>query len=236
MDNIIIYPELRKQYFVIAAIIVIVPLFLFSSIGFSGYNNNLSLVKNAVAQPDSTNNNNDVYNTQSNISNQSSSPSTATTTATTTTNATSRNDTAPFVVDIISLAKQNNNFREEIKTAGHTQVVLMSLKPGEDIGLEVHKKIDQLLMFVQGTGEGNVNGQKIPIKEGSFAFVPAGTPHNFVNTGNTDLKLFTTYSPPNHYAGTLQNTKAETAGYVPPGAIEIEDGEYEDEDEEYEDD
>lgn len=232
MDNIIIYPELRKQYFVIAAIIVIVPLFLFSSIGFSGYNNNLSLVKNAVAQPDSTNNNNDVYNTQSNISNQSSSPSTATTT----TNATSRNDTAPFVVDIISLAKQNNNFREEIKTAGHTQVVLMSLKPGEDIGLEVHKKIDQLLMFVQGTGEGNINGQKIPIKEGSFAFVPAGTPHNFVNTGNTDLKLFTTYSPPNHYAGTLQKIKAETAGYVPPGAIEIEDGEYEDEDEEYEDD
>ena len=118
----------------------------------------------------------------------------------------------------------------------------MSLKPGEDIGLEVHKKIDQLLMFVQGTGEGNINGQKIPIKEGSFAFVPAGTPHNFVNTGNTDLKLFTTYSPPNHYAGTLQKTKAETAGYVPPGAIEVEDGEIEEEEydeeeeEEYEDD
>jgi mannose-6-phosphate isomerase-like protein (cupin superfamily) len=238
IDNNIIYCALKKQCFRIAAITVIVPLLLFSSIEFSGYNNSLSLVKNAVAQPDSTNNNNnnDVYNIQSNISNQSSSTSTATTTATTTTNATSRNDTAPFVVDIISLAKQNNNFRQEIKTAGHTQVVLMSLKPGEDIGLEVHKKIDQLLMFVQGTGEGNINGQKIPIKEGSFAFVPAGTPHNFVNTGNTDLKLFTTYSPPNHYAGTLQKTKAETAGYVPPGAIEIEDGEYEDEDEEYEDD
>ena len=74
----------------------------------------------------------------------------------------------------------------------------MSLKPGEDIGLEVHKKIDQLLIFVQGTGEANIGGQKFPIKEGTLAFVPAGTPHNFVNTGKTDLKLFTTYSPPNH--------------------------------------
>jgi mannose-6-phosphate isomerase-like protein (cupin superfamily) len=156
-----------------------------------------------------------------NIQNQSSSPATATAIKTTTTTAS--NNTAPFVVDIISLAKQNNNFREEIKTVQHTQVVLMSLKPGEVIGLEVHKKIDQLLIFVQGTGEANINDQKISIKEGTLAFVPAGTPHNFVNTGNTDLKLFTTYSPPNHYAKILQKTKAETAGYVPPGAIEIED-------------
>ncbi len=223
MDNNIIYLVLKKQCVCIAAITVIVPLLLLSSTEFRGYNNNLSLVKYAVAEQGSTNNNN-IYNTMSNISNQSSSSSPpATAIATTTTNATSRNNTAPFVVDIISLAKQNNNFREEIKTANHTQVVLMSLKPGEDIGLEVHKKIDQLLIFVQGTGEGNINGEKIPIKEGTLAFVPAGTPHNFVNTGNTDLKLFTTYSPPNHYAGTLQKTKAETAGYVPPGAIEVED-------------
>ena len=198
MDNNIIYCALKKQCVCITAITVIVPLLLFSSIEFSGYNNNnLSLVKYALAQQDSTNNNN-VGNTQSNISNQSSSsssPATATATATTTTTnatTTSRNITAPFVVDIITLAKQNNNFREEIKTANHTQILLMSLKPGEDIGLEVHKKIDQLLMFVQGTGEGNINGQKIPIKEGTFAFILAGTPHNFVNTGNTDLKLFTT--------------------------------------------
>ena len=223
MDNNIIYLVLKKQCVCIAAITVIVPLLLLSSTEFRGYNNNLSLVKYAVAEQGSTNNNN-IYNTMSNISNQSSSSSPpATAIATTTTNATSRNNTAPFVVDIISLAKQNNNFREEIKTANHTQVVLMSLKPGEDIGLEVHKKIDQLLIFVQGTGEANINDQKIPIKEGTLAFVPAGTPHNFVNTGNTDLKLFTTYSPPNHYAGILQKIKAETAGYVPPGAIEIED-------------
>ena len=96
----------------------------------------------------------------------------------------------------------------------------MSLKPGEDIGLEIHKNIDQILVFVQDNGEANINGQNSTLKEGTLAFVPAGTPHNFINTGNTDLKLYTTYSPPNHYAGTVQKTKAETKGYVPLGAEE----------------
>ncbi|MGA9217744.1 MAG: cupin domain-containing protein, partial [Nitrososphaeraceae archaeon] len=95
-------------------------------------------------------------------------------------------DSGPFVKNIVSLAKENTNFRQEIKTANHTQVVLMSLKPGEDIGLEVHKTIDQILVFVQGSGEANISGQKFPIKEGDLAFVPAGTPHDFTNTGNTD--------------------------------------------------
>ena len=186
----------KKRSVSIAAIAIIVPLLILSSIEFNGHNNtNLSLVKYAQAQQG---------NSSSSNSNVSS------------------NTIAPFVQDIISLAKQNNNFRQEIKTANHTQVVLMSLKPGEDIGLEVHKKIDQLLIFVQGTGEANIGGQKFPIKEGTLAFVPAGTPHNFVNTGKTDLKLFTTYSPPNHAAGVLQKTKAEAAGYVPKGAIEQE--------------
>ena len=219
MDNSIICHALKKRCISIAAIAIIVPLLLLSSIEFSGHNNNLSLVKYALAQQGSSSNGN-VSNAMSNMSNQSSAATTAATPPTT--NATSHNNIAPFVTDIISLAKQNNNFRQDIKTANHTQVVLMSLKPGEDIGLEVHKKIDQLLIFVQGSGEANIGGQKFPIKEGTLAFVPAGTPHNFVNTGNTDLKLFTTYSPPNHAAGVLQKTKAEAAGYVPKGAIEQE--------------
>jgi mannose-6-phosphate isomerase-like protein (cupin superfamily) len=192
---------------------IVVPLLLLSSIRFSGYNSNLSLVKYALAQQGS----NKTSNTMSNMSNLA---TPATTTATTVTNVTSHYP--PFVTDILSLAKQNNNFRKEINTADHTQVVLMSLKPGEDIGLEVHKKIDQILIFVQGTGEAIIGGQKFPIKEGTLAFVPAGTVHNFINTGKTDLKLFTTYSPPNHAAGILQKTKAETKGYVPKGAIEQE--------------
>jgi mannose-6-phosphate isomerase-like protein (cupin superfamily) len=91
----------------------------------------------------------------------------------------------------------------------------MSLKPGEDIGMEIHKYIDQILVFVQGNGEANINGQKSPIKEGDLAFVPAGIPHDFTNIGSTDLKLYTTYSPPNHSPGTLQITKADTKGYKP---------------------
>jgi mannose-6-phosphate isomerase-like protein (cupin superfamily) len=131
-------------------------------------------------------------------------------------------DSGPFVKNIISLAKENTNYRQEIKTGNHTQVVLMSLKPGEDIGLEVHKTIDQILVFVQGNGEANISGQRIPIKEGDLAFVPAGTVHDFTNTGNTDLKLFTTYSPPNHAPGTLQKTKAEAKDYTPMGSVEVE--------------
>jgi mannose-6-phosphate isomerase-like protein (cupin superfamily) len=191
---------------------VVVPLLLLSSIGFSGYNSNLLLVKYALAQQGS----NKTSNTMSNMSNLAA----PTTKTATTTNVTSHYP--PFVADILSLVKQNNNFRKEINTADHAQVVLMSLKPREDIGLEVHKKIDQILVFVQGTGEAIMGGQKFPIKEGTLAFVPAGTVHNFINTGKTDLKLFTTYSPPNHAAGILQKTKAETKGYVPKGAIEQE--------------
>ena len=94
----------------------------------------------------------------------------------------------------------------------------MSLKPGEEIGEEIHSAIDQLLVFVQGSGTANISGQSFPIKEGDLAYVPAGTAHNFVNTGDTDLKLYTTYSPWNHLPGTLQKTKADEAGYVPYGA------------------
>jgi mannose-6-phosphate isomerase-like protein (cupin superfamily) len=125
-----------------------------------------------------------------------------------------------LIVDIMSLARENTCYREEIKTTNHTQVVLMSLKPGEEIGLEIHSAIDQLLVFVQGSGMANISGQSFPIKEGDLAYVPAGTAHNFVNTGDTDLKLFTTYSPRNHLPGTLQETKADEAGYVPAGAEE----------------
>lgn len=209
----ILSPVLKKQYVCIAAITVVVPLLLLSSIEFSDYNN-VSLVEYALAQQDGNNNDN-LGNTMSDISNQPSSPATAT--------ATTTNATTPFVVDIISLAKQNNNFRQEIKTANHTQLVLMNVKPGEDIGMEIHKYIDQILVFVQGNGEANINGQKSPIKEGDLAFIPAGTPHDFTNTGSTDLKLYTTYSPPNHSPGTLQKTKADTKGYEPMGEeIELE--------------
>lgn len=133
-------------------------------------------------------------------------------------------DSENYVKDIVKLAKDNTDFRHELITANHTQVVLMSLKPGENIGMEIHKNIDQILVFVAGSGEANINGQKSSIKAGDLALVPAGTPHDFTNNGNTDLKLYTTYSPPNHYAGTIQKTKDDTKGYTPMGdEIELED-------------
>ena len=127
-----------------------------------------------------------------------------------------------LIVDIQSLAKENHCFRDEVTTSNHTQLVLNSLKPGEENGLEVHNTLDQLLYFVQGTGMANISGHTFPIKEGDVAYIPAGTVHNFVNTGNTDLKIYTTYSPRNHEPGTVQETKAEAAGYTPVGKVEEE--------------
>ena len=143
-------------------------------------------------------------------------------TSSSSTSGQNQTNNSTLIVDIMSLARENACYRQEVKTSNHTQVVLMSLKPGEEIGLEIHKRIDQLLVFVQGTGTANISGQSFPVKEGDLVYVPAGTVHNFVNTGDTDLKLFTTYSPPNHVPGTVQRTKSDEAGYVPAGAIEEE--------------
>lgn len=192
-----------KKYSSLSLVLMTSSLLLFVGV-FASYGSNWSSINSALAQQTGS-------NSTSGETSIAKSGDTST-----------HNSSEPFVADIVTLAKQNTNFREEIKTANHTQVVLMSLKPGEEIGMEVHKKIDQILVFVQGTGEGIINGQKYSINEGTLAFVPAGTPHNFINTGNTDMKIYTTYSPPNHYAGVLQKTKADTQDYVPLGAIEEE--------------
>lgn len=191
----------------LALVLVFGSLFLFLGV-ITGLGNNWLTINHVLAQQNGKNNTASSSATEAPLSK--------------TGDISTHNSSEPFVADIVTLAKQNTNFREEIKTANHTQVVLMSLKPGEDIGMEVHKKIDQILVFVQGTGEAIIKGQKYPIREGTLAFVPADTPHNFINTGKTDLKLYTTYSPPNHYAGVLQKTKSDTKDYVPLGSIEVE--------------
>ena len=113
-----------------------------------------------------------------------------------------------FSKDIIALAKQNEFFRQEILTNEHSQLVLMSVQPGDDIGEETHD-VDQILVFVAGSGEAVLNGQKSKVEANSLVVVPAGTLHNFVNTGSTPLKLFTVYSPPEEAPGTLHKTRAE---------------------------
>jgi mannose-6-phosphate isomerase-like protein (cupin superfamily) len=114
-----------------------------------------------------------------------------------------------FHKNIVELTKQNENFRQVVNTGKHSQVVLMSLLPGEDIGEEIHETVDQALVFIEGNGEAVIEGVASPIKEGDLVFIDAGTKHNFKNTGTTALKLYTIYSPANHPADRVQKTKAE---------------------------
>jgi mannose-6-phosphate isomerase-like protein (cupin superfamily) len=114
-----------------------------------------------------------------------------------------------FNKDIAALAQENSFFRKEILTNENSQVVLMSVEPGDDIGEETHA-VDQVLFFLSGSGEAILNGKdRSPIKANSLVVVPAGTLHNFINTGSQPLKLFTIYSPPEEEPGTIHKTKAE---------------------------
>ena len=113
-----------------------------------------------------------------------------------------------FSQDIFARAHENACFRLEILTNEHTQVVLMSVEPGDDIGAEVHT-VDQILVFVSGTGDALLNDERSTVKARMLVAVPAGTRHNFINTGQTPLKLFTVYSPPEEAPGTLHRTKAD---------------------------
>ncbi len=109
---------------------------------------------------------------------------------------------------IEQLARDNEYFRKVLFTNKHSQVVLMSVKPGEDIGLEVHH-VDQILVFVQGQGAALVGGEEKQVTAGDMVDVPAGTEHNFTNTGTEDLRLYTVYAPVEHADGTVHKTKAE---------------------------
>jgi len=106
--------------------------------------------------------------------------------------------------------EQNQYFRKVIFTGRHTQLVLMTLKVGEDIGLETHHDVDQFFRFESGEGLVIINGEESIVSDGFAVVVPAGSEHNIINTSSTDeLKLYTLYSPPNHPEGTIHQTKAE---------------------------
>jgi mannose-6-phosphate isomerase-like protein (cupin superfamily) len=110
--------------------------------------------------------------------------------------------------DIVARAKQNDAFRREITTGTHSQVVLMTIPSGGEIGEEVHD-VDQVLVFVEGDGEAILDGDSSTVRPDSLVFVPAGTRHNFRNTGSSPLRLYTVYAPPEHPPGTVHETKAE---------------------------
>ena len=114
-----------------------------------------------------------------------------------------------FSADIKKEALKNNFFRKVLATKANAQVVVMSLKPKEDIGMEIHKKYDQVLVNAKGKGVYIINGKKGKFEENSLVYVPKASWHNFINTGKTRLKLFTIYSPPNHKPGTIHKTKKD---------------------------
>lgn len=107
----------------------------------------------------------------------------------------------------------NDNFRKVIFTGAHAQLVLMSLRAGEEIGKEIHANVDQFFRFEEGEGKVILNGEEHMVKDGDAVIVPAGAEHNVVNVGAGDLKLYTIYSPANHPDGTVHATKAEADAY-----------------------
>lgn len=105
---------------------------------------------------------------------------------------------------------QNSNFRKVLYTSKHSQLVLMSLKPGEDIGMEVHPDNDQFFRFESGVGKAIIDGNEYELKDGTAVVVPAGSEHNIVNTSETEeLKMYTIYSPAHHKDGIVRATKEE---------------------------
>jgi len=113
-----------------------------------------------------------------------------------------------FVKNIEEISVKNEYFRQVLYTAKNCQLVIMALKPGEDIGMEVHK-LDQFFRVEEGNGVAILDGVRTEISAGFAVLVPAGTNHNIINTGTDPLKLYTLYAPPNHRDGVVHRTRAE---------------------------
>jgi mannose-6-phosphate isomerase-like protein (cupin superfamily) len=119
-----------------------------------------------------------------------------------------------YLVNIEMKSLENDYFREVLFTGSHSQLVVMSLEPGEDIGLETHDDVDQFIRVEAGEGKAILNGEEHDLEDGSAVVIPAGTQHNIVNSSQSEsLKLYTIYSPPEHPQGTIHKNKAEAVAY-----------------------
>jgi mannose-6-phosphate isomerase-like protein (cupin superfamily) len=113
-----------------------------------------------------------------------------------------------YIQNIEDITIENSDFRQVLYTARNCQLVVMALKPKEEIGMEVHK-LDQFFRVEAGTGEAILDGVHTAIKAGFAIIVPAGANHNIINTGSVPLKLYTLYAPPNHRDGVIHHTRAD---------------------------
>lgn len=129
--------------------------------------------------------------------------------------------------NIIREATENENFRRVVFTGEKSQLVVMRIPPGGEVGEETHRFTEQTLFFLSGTGEGVLDGKTLPISPGDAVVVTAGTTHNFRNTGTEPLTIYTVYAPPNHIDGRVHRTKAdadadtadEAVGEIEPPAL-----------------
>ena len=115
-----------------------------------------------------------------------------------------------YTCNIEDLTLKNSYFRQVLFTGTYAQLVVMCLKPREEIGMEVHSSVDQFFRIEKGEAKFIIAGEEHVLKDGEVAIVPAGSQHNVINVSETDdLKLYTIYSPPNHPDGTIHKTKEE---------------------------
>lgn len=119
-------------------------------------------------------------------------------------------DMVGFHTDIEKETLENNYFRKVLYTGNHSQLVLMTVAPNEEIGMEVHPDNDQFFRFESGVGKAILNGEEVEFKANDVLVVPSGTNHNIINTSSTEpLKLYTIYSPAHHPVGTIHPTKQD---------------------------
>ena len=115
-----------------------------------------------------------------------------------------------YVTNIESDTLENDDYRRVLFTGSNMQLVLMTLQPGDEIGLEVHEEHDQFIRIESGTGSAILNGEKHKLEDGVAVVIPAGVEHNVINTSrNEPLRLYTLYAPPEHADGTVHKTKAD---------------------------
>lgn len=118
--------------------------------------------------------------------------------------------------NIEKLTLENENFRKVLYTGKHSQLVLMCLQPGEEIGMEVHPDNDQFFRFEKGQGKCIIDGNEYAVGDGVAVIVPSGAQHNIINTSQTEtLKLYTIYSPAHHQDKVVRATKAEAEADSP---------------------
>ena len=121
---------------------------------------------------------------------------------------------AGYSINIEQKTLENENFREVLFTGPHSQLVIMTLQPGEEIGTETHDDIDQFIRVEEGDGEAILAGKKHRLEDGTAVVIPAGTEHNVINTSKSSkLRLYSVYSPAEHPDGTVHKTKAEADEY-----------------------